>query len=176
MIKEGYAKFASEEIALNADVASIQAIEAAMDKFPILKGIFMFPRTKVNAISVIQTYDPTGVLSLWSDKSWKTIAANAGDSSAVREILDMHGMKGGSVDDFLMLKSEYIGRKMATSSVVMGGALAAMSGELTGSGANMSPADKQRAIRAGWRPYMVFGKSYENAPDWMKMALSRLTC
>ena len=72
---------------------------------------------------MIQTYDPTGVLSLWANRSWKTIAANSGDSAAVREILDMHGMKGGSVDDFLMLKSEYIGRKMATSSVVMGGAL-----------------------------------------------------
>ena len=47
-----------------------------------------------------------------------------------------------------------------------------MSGELTGSGSNMSPADKQRAIRAGFKPYMAFGKSYENAPDWMKMALS----
>ena len=172
MIKDGYAKFASEEIALNADVASIQAIEAAMDKFPILKGIFMFPRTKVNAISAVQTYDPTGVLSLWGNRSWKTIAANAGDKGAVDAILEMHGMKGGTVDDFLMLKSEYIGRKLASSSVILGGAMAALSGELTGSGSNMSPADKQRAIRAGFKPYMINGRSYEKAPDWVKMSLS----
>ena len=30
----------------------------------------------------------------------------------------MHGMAGGSVDDFLMLKSEYIGRKLFTSGLV----------------------------------------------------------
>ncbi len=172
VLKDGYAKFASEEIALNADVPAIQAIEKAMDKFPILKGIFMFPRTKINAISVVQTYDPTGVLSLWQNRSFKTIMADAGDPAAVKSVLEEHGFKGGTMDDFLMLKSEYIGRKMATSGVVMTGAMAAMSGELTGSGSNMSPADKKRAIRAGYKPYMLFGRSYENAPDWVKMSLS----
>ena len=29
----------------------------------------------------------------------------------------------------------------------------------------MSPADKKRALNAGWRPYTIFGRSYENAPD-----------
>ena len=37
---------------------------------------------------------------------------------AVNEILEMHGMKGGSIDDFRMLQSEYIGRKMTTSTVL----------------------------------------------------------
>ena len=36
----------------------------------------------------------------------------------------------------------------------------------------MTPAEKQRAIRQGWAPYTLFGKSYENAPDWMRMTLS----
>ena len=43
---------------------------------------------------------------------------------------------------------------------------------MTGSGAWMSPAEKQRAIQGGWKPYTLYGKSYENAPDWMKLALS----
>ena len=73
MIKEGYAKFASEEIALNADNKLISSLETAMDRFPIGESIFMFPRTKANAISVVQTFDPTGATALWSDKSWKTL-------------------------------------------------------------------------------------------------------
>ena len=60
MIKEGYAKFASEEIALNADNELVSKMENLMDTFPIMKSIFMFPRTKANAISVLQTFDPTG--------------------------------------------------------------------------------------------------------------------
>ena len=172
LLKEGYAKFASEEIALNADNNIVASLEHAMDKFPIMKSIFMFPRTKANAISVIQTFDPTGALSLWTDKSWKTITANSGDSNAVKAILAEHGMAGGSVDDFLMLKSEYIGRKLTSSGLVTTAAMATVSGNMTGSGAWMSPADKQRALQAGWRPYTIFGQSYEVAPDWMRMFFS----
>ena len=84
----------------------------------------------------------------------------------------MHGMKGGSIDDFRMLQSEYIGRKLATSSVVATGAMITVSGNMTGSGAYMTPAEKQRAIQGGWKPYTIYGKSYEKAPDWMRMALS----
>ena len=84
----------------------------------------------------------------------------------------MHGMAGGSVDDFLMLKSEYIGRKLAASGVVTGAAMATVSGNMTGSGSWMSPAEKKRAQLAGWRPYTIFGQSYEKAPDWMRMFMS----
>ena len=172
VLKEGYAKFASEEIALNADNALVGKMENLMDTFPIMKSIFMFPRTKANALSVVQTFDPTGATALWRDKSWKTLTANAGDKRAVKEILEMHGMKGGSMDDFRMLQSEYLGRKMTTSGLVATGAMITVGGNMTGSGAWMSPAEKKRALQQGWRPYTLFGQSYENAPDWMKLALS----
>ena len=58
----------------------------------------------------------------------------------------MHGMKGGSIDDFRMLQSEYLGRKMTTSGLVATGAMITVGGNMTGSGAWMSPAEKQRAI------------------------------
>ena len=175
MIRDGYAKFASEEIALNADNELISKMENLMDTFPIMKSIFMFPRTKANAISVLQTFDPTGATALWRDKSWKTLTANAGDQRAVNEILEMHGMKGGSMDDFRMLQSEYIGRKLATSTIVTTAGMATVAGQMTGSGAWMSPAEKQRALQAGWKPYTMFGRSYEKAPDWMKISLSLMS-
>ena len=175
MIKDGYAKFASQEIALNADNELIANMENAMNTFPFLKSIFMFPRTKANAISVVQTFDPTGATALWRDKSWKTITASEGDPRAVRDILEMHGMKGGTNDDFLMLKSEYIGRKLFTGGIVTSAGLATVNGQMTGSGAWMSPADKQRAIQGGWRPYTIFGQSYENAPDWMRLSMSLMS-
>ena len=89
LLRDGYAKFASEEVALNADNELISKMENLMDTFPIMKSIFNFARTKANAISVIQTFDPTGATALWRDKSWKTLTANAGDKRAVNEILEM---------------------------------------------------------------------------------------
>ena len=40
----------------------------------------------------------------------------------------MHGMAGGSNDDFLMLKSEYLGRKLSTSGIVTSGGMATVHG------------------------------------------------
>ena len=108
---------------------------------------------------------------MWSDRSARTIMANANDPGAVKAILAEHGMTGGTVDDFLMLKSEYLGRKLTTGGIVTAGAMLTVNGNLTGAGAYMSPADKARAMKEGWRPYTIYGHSYENAPDWMKVAL-----
>ena len=107
-----------------------------------------------------------------ANKSFRSIGTNAGDTRAVKEILAEHSMSGGSVDDFLMLKSEYIGRKLMASGVVTTAAMATVSGNMTGSGAWMSPAEKKRALNANWRPYTIFGQSYEQAPDWMKTCSS----
>ena len=29
--------------------------------------------------------------------------------------------------------------------------------------------------KQGWRPYTIFGKSYENAPDWMRLSMSLMS-
>ena len=86
VIKPGYAKFASEEIALNANNDMV-SWKTAMERFLIMKSIFMFPRTKANALSVVQTFDPTGATALWRDKSWRAMTANAGDYLQSKEIL-----------------------------------------------------------------------------------------
>ena len=92
-----------------------------MDQIPILKSIFMFPKTRLNQFSVVQTFDPTGILGGYVGKVGKTLRASTPEE--IRDVLDMHGMKGGDNEDFLALKSEYIGRKMMTGSVVMTAAL-----------------------------------------------------
>jgi hypothetical protein len=171
VLTDEFAKYASQEIALNADNKFISDIETTMNTVPILKSIFRFPRTKANAISLIQTYDPTGAMAMWNDRSFRTITANGNDPAAVKSILAEHGMTGGTQDDFLMLKSEYIGRKLTTGSIVAGAGILTVNGQLTGAGSYMTPAQKKRALNAGWKPYTIAGHSYENAPDWVKMAL-----
>ena len=72
------------------------------------------------------------------------------------------------MDDFLMLKSEYIGRKLATSGIVASGAMMTVNGQLTGAGHGCLQHKRNVLCNAGWKPYTIFGKSYEKAPDWMQ--------
>ena len=162
ILKEGYAKFQSEEIALNADVPALQSFEKMMDTFPVLKGIFMFPTTRFNQFGVVQTYEPTGLLSLWKDRSFKTINAKTPDE--IREVLDMHGMAGATDDEFLQLKSEYLGRKMATVGVTMSAAMLAFNGKLTGAGP-WDQAEKRRMMGMGWKPFSI-NLGDDEKPDW----------
>ena len=176
VLRDGYANFMSEEVALNADVPLVKSFTKVMDQVPILKSIFMFPKTKLNQFGVVQTFDPTGALGGFMDRSSKTIRAKSPEEIA--EVLDMHGMKGADIEDFESLKSEYIGRKMMTSGVVMSGALMAVQGRLNGKGP-MDPADNKRWRDLGGQPYTIdvgIGEpnlvSYENAPAWVKTFLA----
>ena len=164
------AKFASQEIALNADNEPIANMENAMDTFPFLKSIFMFPRTKANAISVVQTFDPTGATALWRDGCMETITASEGDPVLSVNSGDAR-YEGGTNDDFLMLKSEYIGRKLFTGGIVTGSCLATVNGQTTGSGAWMSPVDKQRAFKLNGNLTLSL-VSPTRTLDWMRLSMS----
>ena len=176
VIRDGYAKYMSEEISLNADVAIVESFGKVMDKIPILKSIFMFPTTSINQINLVQTFDPTGILSAFRNKSFKTLRAKT--TEEIQDVLDMHGMKGGDNEDFLALKSEYIGRKIMTGSVVMTAALAAVQGRLVGKGP-ADPTENRKWRDLGGQPYTYnLGTaeepnyiSYEAAPAWIKAFL-----
>ena len=179
-LKDGYAKFMSEEVALNADVAGVKAFGDMARKFPVLKSIFMFPKTRVNQFGVIQSFDPTGVLGGWIDRSGKTIRASSIDE--INDALEMHGMKKGDIEGFQALKSEYIGRKMMASSVVMTAAYGALQGRLVGSGP-LDPTENRKWRDLGGQPYSInIGTdeqpnyvSYEQAPAWVKTTFSLIS-
>ncbi len=172
LLKDGYAKYMSEEVALNADVPLVNAFQTAMDNVPILKSIFMFPKTRLNQFSVVQTFDPTGALGLWRDKSSKVLRAQTPDE--INDALDAHGMRGATMEEFEMLKSEYIGRKMMTSGAVLSTALMAANGRVTGSGPS-DPTENKKWRDLGNQPYHInIGtgapdwRSYEALPAWAK--------
>ena len=172
LLKDGYAKFTSEEIALNADVPLVNAFQTTMDHLPIFKSIFMFPKTRLNQFSVVQTFDPTGILGAWKDRSSKVLRAQTPDEIA--DVLDAHGMKGATMEEFEMLRSEYIGRKMMTSGVVMTTAIMAANGRVTGAGPS-DPTENKKWRDLGNQPYHIdigIGapdwRSYDALPAWAK--------
>ena len=140
------AQFASSEINLNMDSKLVSGLETMMQNMPILKSIFMFPRTGVNAINLVQTFAPTGVLGQSIGRGRKVLRAKT--QLEIDDALVSHGFEPGNNAAFQALKSEYIGRQMMGGSVVMGAALWAAQGNLHGSGPQ-DEAEKRRLIEMG---------------------------
>ena len=146
------AKAASGEINLNLDNKLVSGLEGVMRQFPILKSVFMFPRTGVNALNLASTFNPLGPLGLAVGKSRKVL--NAATKAEIDEVLADHGMTGQGMAAFNALKGEYIGRQAMGSAVTMGALMMAFNGNLTGNGPQDN-AEKRRMIAMGWQPLSI---------------------
>ena len=163
LLTDTAAKYASGEINLNLDTQLTSGIEGIINQFPIARSIFMFPRTGVNAVSLVSTFNPAGALGLSVGKARKVLKAKP-DSPQAAEALMEHGFDAGDMDALRRLKSEYKGRYLMGSAVTMGAALMAFQGNLTGSGP-ANEAMKRDMMLQGWEPYSIkiFGewRSYQ---------------
>ena len=140
------AKFASGEINLNLDNKLVSGLEGVMRQFPILKSVFMFPRTGVNALNLASTFNPLGPLGLAVGKARKVL--NAASKAEIDEVLADHGLSGQGMAAFNALKGEYIGRQAMGSAITMGALMMAFNGNLTGNGPQDN-AERRRMIAMG---------------------------
>lgn len=151
-------EIAAGEINLNLDVGVVDGLETAMKHVPVLKSIFMFPRTGVNALQLAATFSPGntittlthGKLNLALGKARRALTART--EAEIANVMSEHGLSGQGAFAFQQLKSEYIGRHNMGSAVVMGAALMAANGMLTGSGPQ-DAAEKQRMKSIGYEPF-----------------------
>ena len=146
------AKYASGEINLNLDNKLVSGLEGVMRQFPIMKSIFMFPRTGVNALNLASTFNPLGPLGLAVGKARKVL--NAASKAEIDEVLADHGLAGQGMSAFNALKGEYIGRQAMGSAVTTGALMMAFNGNLTGNGPQDN-AEKRRMIAMGWQPLSI---------------------
>ena len=58
VINDDAVKYASGEIALNLESETVNKLNSLLDRVPIAKAIFMFPRTGVNALKMVNTFSP----------------------------------------------------------------------------------------------------------------------
>ena len=146
------AKYASGEINLNLDNKLVSGLEGVMRQFPIMKSVFMFPRTGVNALNLASTFNPLGPLGLAVGKARKVL--NAASKAEIDEVLADHGLAGQGIEAFNALKGEYIGRQAMGSAVTTGALMMAFNGNLTGNGPQ-DDAEKRRMIAMGWQPLSI---------------------
>jgi hypothetical protein len=157
-VAQDAANFAAGEINLNLDSNVVDGLENMMRNVPVLKSIFMFPRTGINALELAATFSPgnavaaitNGKLNLALGKARRVFAAQS--EKEILDVMSEHGLAGFGPEAFKQLQSEYIGRYMMGSAVTMGAALMAAQGLLTGSGPQ-DDAEKRRMQGMGWKPF-----------------------
>ena len=148
------AKMASKEIALNLDNQTVKQFENFLDHVPAAKPLFMFPRTGVNAFQLSWSFNPMSNLGPAVTKARRTLDAKTAQEKL--EVLMEHGIDATQDADmaFATLKSEYIGRQIMGSSVVMGVGMWAMEGNVTGAGPQNN-AERRRMMSMGWKPFSI---------------------
>ena len=154
LLTDKAAKFASQEIALNLDNATVRAFDKFLDHVPAAKPLFMFPRTGINGFELGWSFNPLSNLGPALTKARKVLGAKTGQQKLAA--LAEHGLDTMRDPDlaFATLKSEYIGRQIMGSSVVMGVGALALNGVLTGSGPQ-DDAERRRMIAMGWKPHSI---------------------
>ena len=148
------AKFASQEIALNLDNKTVKHFEQFLDHVPAAKALFLFPRTGVNAFELGWSFNPISALGPALTKARRTLGART--KAEKLAALAEHGLDSMTDLDtaFATLKSEYIGRQIMGSSVVMGVGLWALEGNMTGAGPQ-DAAERRRMMSMGWKPWSI---------------------
>ena len=156
--RKDHASQATAEIALNQESKMAAALDPLFRQVPAAKALMMFPRTGLNALAMTWSYVPTSSLMPITTKARKAFAANTPD--AVRAVLMDHGyndefLKNSNPEVLLTaLRSQYRGRQIVGSTVVMGAGFWALEGNLTGSGPK-DYAERKRMQDIGWKPHSI---------------------
>ena len=154
LLTDEAAKHASREIALNLDSETAKRMEHMIELYPVLKPLFMFPRTGVNGLKVAWSYNPLSALPDAIGKGNKVFSATS--KAEVLDVLRMHGITDFADPNIALqtLKNEYRGRQMMGASLVMGVGLLAANGDLTGNGP-FEASEKKDMMRLGWKPHSI---------------------
>ena len=154
VLKDEAAKHASREISLNLDNKAVQQFERFLDYVPAARGVFLFPRTGANAFSVGWSFSPVSNIGPAMTKARKTLSAVTSQEKLA--MLAEHGIDATQNADlaFQTLKSEYIGRQIMGSTVIMGVGLWALEGNITGAGPQ-DDAERRRMQSIGWKPFSI---------------------
>jgi len=154
LLTDEAARHASQEIALNLDSKVVKDLETLISRVPVLKPLFMFPRTGVNGFKMAWSYNPLSALPEAIGKGNRAFTASS--AQEVLEVLRTHGISDVS-DPMAALKSlqaEYRGRQVMGSAVVMGAGMMAVNGDLTGNGP-VNASEKRKMMSMGWKPNSI---------------------
>ena len=164
MITNKAVEWANSEIALNLDNDWVDGFGALINKFPIARTHFMFPRTAVNVIDIFSKYSPGGIFAREYNQLWGPMGLVPGlgkkvedfDIEEIAEVLSRHGQ---TMDENYLAKFKTI-RATAKGRVALGtmstfGALKLFrEGAITGNG-HYDKSRQRTRIKLGWKPKTI---------------------
>ena len=171
------AEFASKEMTLQLDNGMADTITKLTQTAPFFKPLFLFPRTGANALDMAWSYTPTSALLPGIGKANRVFNAQTVDEVAA--VLGEHGIKNAdqATNEVAIqsLRSEYRGRQLMGSSVLMSAALWAANGNLRGSGSSDQAEARRMRLNLNYEPFTIKSPidgnwySYQNFEPFSKI-------
>jgi hypothetical protein len=142
------------EIALNLDDGLASFISSATSKLPILKPLFMFPKTGINGVKLAMSYTPLAAIPGMT-KYGKVLSAGK-DIDKIKDALLAHGIifdqTPNAMAVFKGLEAEYTGRVAFGALLTTGLFGHAMAGNIRGNGPVNESERKKLRDNFGWKP------------------------
>ena len=142
MIIDEAVEFATRESALNLDSNLTKGLSSALRRFPILRSVFMFPRTQANSIDIFKKWSPTdlalqpfhifeGDYQKFTKYSWADYP-----ESELKELLASKGIpfNNNAKIEFETKRAEYVGRVAIGTTTMIGAGTLAVQGRIRGNG------------------------------------------
>ena len=155
MINDEAVEYINSEIALNLDSPLVDGLNNLLDRYPVVKPHFLFPRTSANIIHTFGKYSPMGVFSSEYQKLFGFNGMRTIDSfspTEIKEILDSRKIPfdNNFMNSFKAVRAEVRG-KVAIGTIFTSAVLARVrAGGLRGNG--HFDKSRQKVRRAvGWK-------------------------
>ncbi len=163
------------EIALNLDSPLASVIGSATNKVPLLKSLFTFPKTGIEAFRLGASYTPLTLIPGVTRTSDILMAGD--DLGKIKSALANHGIDldntPGAMQMYKNLKAEYAGRLAFSGMVVTGLTGFALAGNIRGNGDPNSGRRKKmrdnnqwkaKTVKIGgkWVDYSAFGEPVDS--------------
>ena len=164
MITNKAVEWANSEIALNLDSEWVDGFGALINRFPIARTHFMFPRTAVNVIDIFSKYSPGGIFAREYQQLWGPVGLVPGlgkkfedfDIEEIAEVLSRHGqtMDGNFKAKFETIRMTAKGRVALGTFSTMGALKLFREGAITGNG-HYDKSRQRSRVKLGWKPKTV---------------------
>ena len=164
MITDKAVEWATSEIALNLDSPFVDGFSQLLNKFPIARTHFMFPRTSVNVLDIFTKYSPGGIFAKEYKQLWGNLGVAPGlgrklesfSLDEIQEVLARHEqtMDGDFMAKFKTIRAQVKGRVQLGTFTTMAALNAFRQGYITGNG-HYDRSRQRSRIKLGWKPKTV---------------------
>jgi hypothetical protein len=166
-LTDAAAKNAAGEIALNLNDDVSATLTRGVNKLPLLKGFFAFPKTGVNGVKVAMSYTPIATLPGMNKYSKVLMAGD--DIDKIKDALMDHNIAYDAVPNgmaiFKGLEAEYRGRVAFSALLTTSMMGYALGGNIRGNGPVNPGERKKLRDNYGWQP-----KHINIAGKWVSFA------